>query len=77
VAARPEADLTFVLYERYARQIFHFCLHQLGSREEAEDAVERTFLNAFRGSELGIVPEHESAWLFKIARNVCLSGRCS
>jgi RNA polymerase sigma factor (sigma-70 family) len=71
----PEADLTHALYEQYANQIFRYCLHQLGSREEAEDAVQSTFLNAFRGIKRGVVPELESAWLFKIAQNVCLSRR--
>jgi RNA polymerase sigma factor (sigma-70 family) len=65
------------LYERYSAQIFGYCLHQLGSREEAEDAVQTTFMNAFRGLSRGIVPELESAWLFKIAHNVCLSRRRS
>ena len=72
-----EADATRALYERYANQIFGYCLHQLGSREEAEDAVQSTFLNAFRGLKRGVVPEMESAWLFKIAHNVCLSRRRS
>jgi RNA polymerase sigma factor (sigma-70 family) len=76
-APAPEADLTRALYEEYANQIFRYCLHQLGSREEAEDAVQSTFLNAFRGIKRGIVPELESAWLFKIAHNVCLSRRRS
>src|SRR3954449_1215913 len=76
-APAPEADLTRALYEQYANQIFRYCLHQLGSREEAEDAVQSTFLNAFRGIKRGIVPELESAWLFKIAHNVCLSRRRS
>src|SRR4029078_10649892 len=70
-------DLTRALYEEYANQIFRYCLHQLGSREEAEDAVQSTFLNAFRGIKRGVVPELESAWLFKIAHNVCLSRRRS
>jgi RNA polymerase sigma factor (sigma-70 family) len=73
----PEADATRSLYERYANQIYRYCLHQLGSREEAEDAVQSTFLNAFRGLRRGVVPELESAWLFKIAHNVCLSRRRS
>jgi RNA polymerase sigma factor (sigma-70 family) len=73
----PEADLTRALYEEYANQIFRYCLHQLGSREEAEDAVQSTFLNAFRGLKRGVVPELEAAWLFKIAHNVCLSRRRS
>ncbi len=72
-AAAPEADLTRDLYERYAGQIYGYCLHKLGSREEAEDAVQNTFLNAFRGLRRGVVPQAESAWLFKIAENVCLS----
>ena len=65
------------LYERYSSQIYSYCLHQLGSREEAEDAVQTTFMNAFRGLQRGIVPKVESAWLFKIAHNVCLSRRRS
>ncbi len=73
----PEADATRDLYERYARQIHAYCLHQLGSREEAEDAVQSTFLNAFRGLKRGIDPEFESAWLYKIAENVCLTRRRS
>lgn len=75
--APREAELTRALYERYARQIYRYCLHRLGSREEAEDAVQSTFLNAFRGIRRGIVPEREAAWLFKIAENVCLSRRRS
>jgi RNA polymerase sigma factor (sigma-70 family) len=73
----PGVDAAGDLYERYSAQIFGYCLHQLGSREEAEDAVQTTFMNAFRGLQRGIVPELESAWLFKIAHNVCLSRRRS
>jgi RNA polymerase sigma factor (sigma-70 family) len=76
-AVALEADLTRALYEEYANQVFRYCLHQLGSREEAEDAVQSTFLNAFRGIKRGVVPELEAAWLFKIAHNVCLSRRRS
>ncbi len=76
-AGAPEADVTRALYEQYASQVFRYCLHQLGSREEAEDAVQSTFLNAFRGIKRGVVPELEAAWLFKIAHNVCLSCRRS
>jgi RNA polymerase sigma factor (sigma-70 family) len=73
----PEATATQDLYERYGGQIFGFCMHRLGNREEAEDAVQQTFLNAFRGLQRGVVPELESAWLFKIAENVCLTRRRS
>jgi RNA polymerase sigma factor (sigma-70 family) len=61
------------LYERHAAKIQSYCLHRLGSREEAEDAVQTTFMNAFRALGRGIVPESEAAWLYKIAENVCLT----
>jgi RNA polymerase sigma factor (sigma-70 family) len=80
VTPRPTsrgAVATHDLYERYAKQIHNFCLHQLGNREEAEDATQSTFLNAFRGLERGVEPEFESAWLFKIAHNVCLTRQRS
>jgi RNA polymerase sigma factor (sigma-70 family) len=73
VAALPETARATDLYERYASRLYGFCLNRLGSREEAEDAVQTTFLNAFRGLSRGVVPTSESAWLFKIAENVCLS----
>lgn len=72
-SSAAEADATSALYERYSGPLYTFCLHKLGSREEAEDAVQSTFLNAFRGLQRGVVPAAESAWLFKIAENVCLT----
>ncbi len=76
-ARAPQAAATEGLYERHAGKILSYCLHHLGSREEAEDAVQTTFMNAFRALGRGVVPEAESAWLFKIAENVCLSRRRS
>jgi RNA polymerase sigma factor (sigma-70 family) len=73
LAAAPSDARATELYELYGRQVFSFCLHRLGSREEAEDASQTTFLNAFRGLERGIVPQLERAWLFKIAERVCLT----
>ena len=73
----PECASIGSLYERYARQIVAYCLHELGTREEAEDAAQTTFLNAFRSLQRGVAPEFESAWLYTIARNVCLTRRRS
>ncbi len=71
--AAREADATQDLYERYSGQIFGFCVNKLGSRDEAEDALQSTFLNAHRALQRGITPESELAWLFTIAHNVCLT----
>ena len=70
---QSENEATRLLYERHQRKILSFCQHQLGNREEAEDATQITFLNAFRGLKRGTSPEFESAWLYKIAQNVCLT----
>ncbi len=71
LAQASPADATRQLYERHSSRIFGFCLSRLGSREEAEDALQTTFLNVQRGLGRGVVPEYELAWLFKIAQNVC------
>jgi RNA polymerase sigma factor (sigma-70 family) len=61
------------IYDRYHRGLLAFCRYMLGTREEAEDAVQHTFLAAYRNLRAG---EHEirlKAWLYTIARNRCLS----
>jgi RNA polymerase sigma factor (sigma-70 family) len=63
-----------VAFERHAAGLLGFCRHMLGSPEEAEDAVQHTFVAAFR--ELARPDERELAlkpWLYAIARNRCLS----
>src|SRR4051794_40955699 len=62
-----------VAFERHSGPILSFCRHMLGSREEAEDAVQHTFAAAYRdlvGSEREI---RLKPWLYAIARNRCLS----
>ncbi len=61
------------VYDRHHRAILSFCRHMLGHPEEAEDAVQHTFLAAYNdliGSEK---PIQLRAWLFTIARNRCYS----
>ncbi len=76
-AATAEAAQAGVLYERYAGRLLAFCRSRLGSREEAEDAVQQTFLNAHRSLSGGTVPHAEAAWMFAIAANVCRERRRS
>jgi RNA polymerase sigma factor (sigma-70 family) len=68
LAATPDAG---GLYANYSAQILAYCRHHLGSRSDAEDALQTTFLLAHRALRRGVVPECESAWLTAIARNVC------
>jgi RNA polymerase sigma-70 factor (ECF subfamily) len=71
------ANATQELYRRYGGPIYAYCLSQLRCREEAEDAVQTTFMNAFRGLQRGTTTHAEQAWLFKIAQNVCFARRSS
>jgi len=73
----PAALTTQDLYERYGRQIYRFCLQRLRNREEAEDATQTTFLNAFRALEGGVTVKFEAAWVYKIALHVCLERQRS
>lgn len=59
------------LFEQHSNRVFGYCLRCLGSRADAEDAVQTTFLYAHRALERGVVPESEYAWLHSIAKNVC------
>ena len=68
-------ELAFeIVFERHGAGILSFCRHMLGSREEAEDAVQHTFAAAYsdlqRASERTIALK---AWLYTIARNRCIS----
>jgi RNA polymerase sigma-70 factor, ECF subfamily len=68
-----DASAAAALYERHSSRVFGYCLSRLRRREDAEDAVQTTFLHAVRGLRRGVVPSTEVAWLLGIARNVCLS----
>ena len=74
-AAAAAADTARDLYERHAPQVYSLCLRRLGSREEAEDAAQTVFLNAFGALRRGTRPRFERAWLHRIAENVCHDRR--
>jgi RNA polymerase sigma factor (sigma-70 family) len=61
------------IYDRYHEPLLGFCRHMLGSREEAEDALQQVFVDAHRHMRAGRTPEHLKAWLYTIARNRCVS----
>ena len=71
---RGGSDAAFeAVFDRHRRGILAFCRHMLGSPEEAEDAVQHTFMAAYRsitGSDRAILLR---PWLYTIARNRCLS----
>jgi RNA polymerase sigma factor (sigma-70 family) len=61
------------VYDRHHRGILSFCRHMLASVEEAEDAVQQTFISAHAGLLSDAREIKLKAWLYTIARNRCLS----
>lgn len=61
------------LYDRHAAGLLSFCLYMLGSRQDAEDAVQASFVSAYRALLADGRPITLRPWLFTIARNECLS----
>src|SRR3954469_24538283 len=61
------------VFDRHPRGILAVCPHMLGSVEEAEDAVQHTFMAAFRELVGSDKPIQLKPWLYTIARNRCLT----
>jgi len=70
-------ETTATLYESHHRRIRGYCLGQLRDSEEANDAMQSTFLYAFAALQRGVAPRNELPWLFTIAHNVCRTRRRS
>ncbi len=58
--------------EGHRRELTGYCYRMLGAGSEAEDAVQETFLRAWRAREGFQRRATLRSWLYKIATNVCL-----
>ncbi len=57
--------------DTYSDMLFRICFVSLGNREDAEDAVQDTFLKYIQKAPDFNGSEHEKAWLIRVAINRC------
>lgn len=60
------------VYDRYSRPVFTVAYRALGDRGLAEEAVQQTFLQAWRASSKFDIEKDPAPWLYAIARRVAI-----
>src|SRR5689334_13080753 len=68
---RGETEAFGVLVAHHQERCTRLALHITGSREDAEDAVQETFLRAYRSLASYQERDRFSAWLVRILVNQC------
>jgi RNA polymerase sigma-70 factor (ECF subfamily) len=67
-----DADAVREVYRRYAGRLHALCRSLLGDPALVDDAVQQTFLQAWRAASRFDAARPLSAWLYAIARRVCI-----
>src|ERR687891_2436616 len=63
------------LMARYRDKFGRYAFHMLGNREDAQEALQDSFVRAYRGLGSCRQPERFGAWLFRIVVNRCRTVR--
>lgn len=60
---------------KYSSMLYRICVVMLGNEADAQDAVQDTFCKYLERKQEFRDPEHEKAWLIKVAQNRCRDMR--
>ena len=60
------------LVNLYEGKVYRLAMRMLRNQEDAEDALQETFLQVYRGLKSFEGRSNFSTWLFRLATNVCL-----
>jgi RNA polymerase sigma-70 factor (ECF subfamily) len=60
------------VYDRYADDIFRFCVLKVSNRETAQDIAQETFMRYWQQMRLGETVGNDRALLYAIARNLVI-----
>lgn len=63
------------MVRKYGNMLFRICFIVLGNKSDAEDAVQDTVVRYMQKAPAFENPEHEKAWLIKVASNRCRDMR--
>ena len=67
-----DPDAVRELYHRFSRPLLTVALRHLFDAEQAKDAVQQTFLQAWRAASRFDADRALAPWLFQICRRVCI-----
>src|SRR5712691_6186667 len=67
-----DVDAYSALVDRYYDRCARYAVRMLGNRDDAEDALQATFLRAYRALAKYQDRQKFSAWLYRILVNQCL-----
>jgi RNA polymerase sigma-70 factor, ECF subfamily len=66
-----EKDCFRLLVERHSHDIFRLAFRMMGNEQDAEEAVQDTFLRAYRSLDRFESRSSFSTWIYRIATNRC------